>query len=390
MDTWHPFHLLTGCYLLFAACSPLSKSTTPPSAEARGVFQKNPPGENKAKQAKAGAPLVDRIHAYLDEYGNEIEIGRFRGDLLLARDGVPLVQIAKFGDYGRRFMIGSITKSMTAVAVMQLVEQGRVQLNDSIRTYIPELLATHDKMTIDQLLGHRSGLGNYTDDVEFVKQRFAPISQAKMIEHIARAPIIASPGQRFLYSNSGYYLLGLVIERISGMPWENYLSKHIWEPAGMHHTSTKLEGLATGLKLEHDSLAPARIADGSFCYASGAIVSTADDLLKFGLALRSGTILNKERIEQMWTPGKVEQGRNNYGYGFVVSRLADGRRIVKHSGGVDGFISDWAMTDDGQWLGVVLANTETVLSAKVNYDVMRMALAHDAEDGRPDPGLQSR
>lgn len=378
---WRRFlHLLTCACLLIAACAPLSKTTMPVSGTPREGSKKAPAISPNADQTKASGSLQDKIHAIVDEYRNESESNRFRGDLLLAHHEVPLVQIAKYGKYGRRFQIASITKPMTAIAVMQLVEQGRIQLHDSIRTYIPELSAIHEKMTIDQLLGHRSGLGDYTQDDEIMKRRFAPISQAYMIKYIASAPLVASPGQKFFYSNTGYYLLGILIERVSGMPWKDYLSKHIWKPAGMHHTNTNLEDLAPGLSLQQESLVTARLEDESFSYSSGGVVSTAEDLLRFGIALRNETFLSKARIEQMWTPGKVMQGRNKYGYGFVVSRLPNGRRILRHSGGIDGFTSDWAMTDDGQWLSVVLANAETVLSARINHEVMQMALAHEAQD----------
>lgn len=307
------------------------------------------------------------VQKYLDSYRIKDEARRFRGDLLVAKKARPVVESAKEGAYGRRFPIASITKPITAVAVMQLVEKGKIKVEDSIRTHISELPAAFDGVTIELLLQHRSGIANCTEDAELMKRRHQPISQADMIAVIAAAAPKAQPGEAFHYSNSGYFLLGVLIERISGQSWAEYLRQHIFEPSGMEHTNINTQNTAPGWTPGQDKLELAQMVDPSFSFAAGAVVSTTRDLLRFGQALVSGSLLPASVVQKMWS------STGSYGYGFVVGKLGDGTKVVGHSGGIDGFATDWLMTVDGTWTAMTFANADSVLSSEINLDALRMA-----------------
>jgi CubicO group peptidase (beta-lactamase class C family) len=183
----------------------------------------------------------------LDEYirGAE-EVWKFSGTVLVAKDGKPVLdrgygmanyELGVPNTPEMKFLIGSITKQFTATAIMQLAEKGLLDVNDPISKYLPEYpKETGDSITVHHLLTHTSGVPSYTDNAELMGRRATKMSTEEILNSFKDKPLDFPPGGQFKYSNSGYYLLGLIVENVSGKSYEEYLQENIFDPLGMAHT----------------------------------------------------------------------------------------------------------------------------------------------------------
>lgn len=236
------------------------------------------------------------------------------------------------------FSVGSITKQFTAAAIMKLESMGKLKLDDPLSKFFPEAPADKAGITIHQLLTHTGGFpGAIGDDYENVDAaQFARLAFAE--------PILDSPGQHYEYSNVGYSLLGIIVEKTSGMGYEKFLRDHLWLPAGMKHTGYLLPGfqkekLATGYRDGQrwgTAMDRPWLSDGPGWHlrANGGVLSTVGDMQRWYSALKSNALLPKSATDKMFTPHVAEDplGRSHYGYGWVVQEL-DGKRIIWHNGG---------------------------------------------------------
>jgi len=241
------------------------------------------------------------------------------------------------------YRIASISKTMTATAVMQLVEQGRVSLEDPIQKYVPSF---PDKggltITLRHLLTHTSGIRHYKAGE--MENLIAFDSIADAIRIFKDDPLLFTPGTKYSYSTYGFNLLAGVVEAASGLRFGAYLQEHVWTPAGMRAT-----------RLEHPEeivphrarqyvkaggrfrVANAPYADLSIKWAGGGIISTVEDLIRFHVALDEGRLLRPETLEQMYTPATLADGtRIDYGLGWMIQVDQTGRRWIFHSGGATG------------------------------------------------------
>lgn len=323
-------------------------------------------------------PLSAWVKSYLDAYKEDDPNQRFYGDALLAHADQVVAQRGLGGAPGRRFLIGSITKSMTAVAIMQLQHQGKLNIGDQVRRYIPELPDSHSSITIEQLLSHRAGLGNYTSDEALTKRGHLPHTTQELLHAIINAPLLSKPGETHHYSNSGYVLLGIVVERVSAQSWSSYLTEHVFAPADMRETSIDHKNLVQGWVPKGERWVLAQHEHSSFAYASGAVVSTVSDLHRFGRALYEGVLLPKEVFQRMWSFAADPASSAPYGLGFMRATLADGRTIVGHDGSMIGFRSAWYMSADGSWTTALLSNTQTIGLGKIAKDLLEMAVSQSA------------
>lgn len=291
----------------------------------------------------------------------------FRGIVAVAKDGQPLV-VRAFGkandksgavaDADTRFRIGSVTKQFTAACILQLSEQGKLKLDDTIRKHLPDYPAAQgDRVTIHQLLSHTSGVPSYTDDDALMKARAKPHTPAQVLATFKDKPLKFEPGSRWEYSNSNYFLLGLVVEKLSGQSYEKYLQEHVLAPAGMTRTSTVDAPDAPNTAVGYDDddsddekLRPAEPIDMSIPFAAGALRSTVNDLFKWDRALAGTSVLSEASKAKMFTPVKED-----YGYGVGI-RTVDGHTIHSHSGGIDGFRSVLTEIVDQGLVIVVLGN----------------------------------
>ena len=246
------------------------------------------------------ADLASWIDAYAGGFGKEWGPAFApTGYLLVAKDGVPIVSRA----YGTanpktgaaigpstQFQLGSVTKQFTAVAVLQLAEKKRVNLTDSIRTYVAGLPPEFDAVTLHHLLTHTSGIANYTEDGELMATKDERLPRARVVASFAAKPLAFRPGEKFEYSNSNYFLLGLVIEKASGKTYEEYLQANILGPANMPRSSTTFDAhtfdAAAGTSVDdYEKVSAVHGWDTPLPFAAGALRSTPIDMLAWDRAL---------------------------------------------------------------------------------------------------------
>jgi len=282
------------------------------------------------------------------------------------------------------FRVGSISKSFTAAAILQLAEAGELTVTDTIGELLPEYPAVGAGITLHQLLSHTAGLFNYTDDPELLARRDQPITPSELLATFWELPLEFEPGTQFRYSNSGYVVLGAIIERVTGQTYAEYMQQAIFEPAGLDRTTV---GDADGWPdrasgYVPDALggrSPAFPIDMSFPFAAGAIRSTAVDLARWHSVLGTDLLLNAQSRDLLTTP--VLDG---YAYGWFITER-DGLEVVEHGGGIDGFLSDLVRVPELDLAVVVLLNSEGVSPATISSAALSCALG---EDIPPEPPPQ--
>lgn len=316
-----------------------------------------------AEAPPSDAELVAKAEALINGY---VKADRFSGAVLIARDGKPVLREG-FGLANREwdvavtpdteFRLGSITKQFTATAILQLVEQGKIGLDDPISKYYAVAPPAWSKVTIRHLLTHRSGIPSYTDAPDF----FSKVSKIdrtpeEIIALTRDQPLHFEPGSKFEYDNSGYILLGYVVEKVSGQKYADYLREHIFKPLGMDHTGYEvseelLRHRASGYALEPDgTVHNAQYIAMTLPYAAGSLYSNVDDLLAWDQALYAEKPLKPASMADMYT----DHG-DHYGYGWDV-RETDGRRQWSHGGGINGFHTFIARYPDQKLTVIVLSN----------------------------------
>ena len=263
------------------------------------------------------------------------------------------------------FRLGSITKQFTAVAVLMLAEEGKLSLSDPITKHLPGYPTQGHTITVEHLLTHTSGIRSYTGLPGYMtgpKIR-TDLTTAELVEVFAKEPMDFAPGAEWRYNNSGYVLLGAILEKVSGKPYGELLAERIFRPLGMKSTRVGDEGpilarRAAGYTRDGEAVANAPFLSMTQPHAAGALVSTVDDLALWDAALSTEKLVKKESLEKAWTPAVTRDGRpTRYGYGFGVSTLR-GARSIEHGGGINGF-STYAVRLPGEKVYVaVLANSD--------------------------------
>ena len=245
------------------------------------------------------------------------------------------------------FNIGSITKQFTAVAVLQLMEQGKLSLQDEVTKYLPDYPVGGQKITVENLLTHTAGIpASAPEAMTSLQGRKDLVSLREVIATFKSRPLDFTPGTRWGYSNNGYMLLGAIVEKVSGVSYPEYLEKNIFKPAGM--TQTLFGDDQIIIKNRAASYVYSR-AESRFlnaindkvetAYSAGAIQSTAGDLFRWNRALHSHRLIKKESLEKAQTEYKLPGGkRTHYGYGWFIGNI-QGSPLVEHGGNMGGFMS---------------------------------------------------
>jgi len=261
------------------------------------------------------------------------------------------------------YELASVTKPFTAMAAMLLVQDGRVGLDDPIRNHLDGLPEAWTGVTIRHLLSHTPGIKSYTSLPEFLLTPRRDYAPQELVKLAAAAPVEFEPGERWAYCNTGYVLLGLLIEEASGRPWGAFLKERILDPLGMRATRANdrraiLPGRARGYALSEGRLANAEYLSTTQPYAAGALVSTVRDLARWDDALSRGRLLPRAVLREMWTPVRLRGGMEaGYGLGWSVERVK-GRRRVGHGGGILGFSTQIDRWIDDALTVIVLTNLE--------------------------------
>lgn len=317
-----------------------------------------------AAQARPAGDFAPRADALLKR---RLWAGDFSGVVLVAVDGKPVLRRG-YGLADREwnipvtpntvFRIGSTTKQFTAAAVMQLIEAGKVKLDDPIRTYVASTPAAWSTVTVRELLDHTSGVPDYTQINGFIRTA-ARLEETpdELIGLVADKPLGFSPGSEFRYSNTDYVLLGMMIEKVSGQAYPDYLREHVLRPLGLNHTAYDnardiVPDRASGYWRVRGVVKNARLMTTSAAYAAGGLRSTADDLLRWNRALHGDKLIKPRSVAQMFT----DYG-HGYGFGsFVETR--HGHRLWDHGGNLPGFSCAFEYYPDDHLTVIVLTNFE--------------------------------
>ncbi len=244
------------------------------------------------------------------------------------------------------FRIGSITKQFTAIAILQLVEQGKISLQDSVQKYIKDFPSKASVITIENLLTHTSGIFDYSslnDPSPYIERwDFTP---KFILDKFKNLPLDFKPGTRYNYSNSGYLLLGLIIEIVSQKSYHIFIEENILKPLGLSHTfyaneNTIIPKRVTGYTKDKGFYENCDYQSTSFGYACGDLLSNTDDLYKWNSALIEYKLVNKATLDKAFTPYKLSNGNfTTYGYGWFIDDL-QGSKCIHHEGQTSGFIAE--------------------------------------------------
>jgi CubicO group peptidase (beta-lactamase class C family) len=307
-------------------------------------------------------------------------VNKFNGTVLVARGGTILLEKGygyqsfenkKMNGVNTQFSIYSVTKTFTSTLIFKMIEEGRLSLSDKLSRFYPSF-PSGDSITIEHLLSHTSGIYEYTRGNDL-----ADFSEKPFVEFLAKKPFDFSPGKGWSYCNSGYWLLGFIIERLTGATYEQAVSKYIFSPLNMKNSGfgfkqLKSENKAVGYEVfEETVVKTAEVYGGRGPYAAGAIYSTVGDLYRYYNGLQQYKLLKKATLQKAFTPV-----RNNYAYGWMINQKEE-KKIVSHSGGAAGFRSNFVMIPEEDICITVLNNHEQAGLEKITSDIINILM------GRP-------
>jgi CubicO group peptidase (beta-lactamase class C family) len=326
----------------------------------------SPPGTDRV--------LADELDAYL---GAARDHDRFTGSVVVARGDVPIL-IAGYGMANHelgvanradtKFGIASLTKAFTAVSILQLAESGKLDIADGICGFLDRCPAEWKQVTIEHLLAHSSGIPNYTHFPGYRDTASLSATHDDIVSRFVDKPLEFEPGTRYTYSNSGYHLLGMIIESASGSSYGEYLQENIFAPLGMKDSGLNdhkaiLEDRASGYDVQDGILVNADLQDLPHLYSEGGIYSTVEDMLRWSLAMAPGRLLGEASIRRMFTPVL-----GTYGFGWNISST-HGRKDIHHSGMNFGFASHIRRFPEHELTIVVLSNNQATNAAAVSMDL---------------------
>ena len=363
--------LLVGCQPKGTTQAPELGTSSETSAEANTPAY--PPALSPAPGCGLAGPLCTGVlnaglDAYLDQKGATWgETYAFSGYVLVTqgekilyargggktdREGEALI------DADTSFRIGSVTKQFTAAAILKLQEEGKLSVSDPISKHLPDYPKKNgERITLHHLLTHTSGIPSYTNDPTMMDWAHKPHTTQQMLDLFAERPLEFDPGDKFTYSNSGYVVLGAVIEAISGQGYGEYIQSALLVPAQLSRTvygdaeALENRAMAYALEVSEEELIDADAIDMSVPHAAGAIRSTANDLVRWDAALRGDAILSEASKEALYTP---EQ--NEYAFGWMIKERDD-QVVIRHGGGIPGFITEYIRVPSQELVIVTWTNT---------------------------------
>ena len=321
------------------------------------------------------APDIDKLAtAAIDTQATAgVSVAVVRADQVVFAKGYGFADLAgkRPADPSTVYRIGSLTKQFTAAAIVQLAEAGKLDLDADVRTLV-DVPTGGQPVTIRQLLHHTSGMPDYTELPSFVTEMPRPHTPAQIVALVKDVPWKFAPGSKFEYSNTGYVVLGMVIEKVSAEPYAAYLATHVFSAAHLTSTSYCDESRpdahrATGYE-QRAGLVPAHPIDLSIAFSAGALCSTVLDLARWDTALRTGRVVSPAGYAQMTTPTL-----GDYGFGLFKDERS-GHVRVHHNGGINGFVAELDDYPADHVVLVVLANTESPVPQSIELAVARLAL----------------
>jgi CubicO group peptidase (beta-lactamase class C family) len=331
---------------------------------AAGLYGTPPPATGETNQANAASqtsPDLARMEEVIQSYMSE---KKFMGCVLVARGSNVLLDKG----YGfanleweipnspaAKFRLGSVTKQFTAASILLLQERGKLKVTDPVKKYMLDAPAAWDKITIFNLLTHSSGIPNFTSFPDYASQEPFDTTPEKLVARFRDKPLEFQPGEKMSYSNSGYVLLGYLIEKISGESYEKFVQENIFTPLGMKDSgydsnSAIIPHRAAGYVPGPTGPTNAGFINMTVPLSAGALYSTTEDLLRWEQGLFGGKLLSSSSLQEMTTPFK-----NDYAFGLQVHTV-NGRKAIDHGGGIEGFNTTLAYYPDDKLTVIVLGN----------------------------------
>lgn len=286
------------------------------------------------------------------------------------------------------FRIGSITKQFTAAAIVRLIENGELDREAMLRDVLPEQAFEGHEITIEQLLHHTSGIKSYTGMGQAWQEVVRnPLPPAELIALVKTQPFDFPPGKGWAYNNTGYYLLGMIVEEVTGEPYDQYIQNEFFSPLEMSRSSYGWEQPIIKGRAEGYSLRDNQVVNDDFLYmghpyAAGSLLSTVDDLITWTHALHDGRVVDSDSYQLMITPVQTSRGSAGYGYGLMISKLGEHPRIA-HGGGIFGFSTQLSYYPEQKLCVAVLLNTDAVSAGRLENRITRRLL------GMPEPAAAS-
>jgi CubicO group peptidase (beta-lactamase class C family) len=330
-----------------------------------------------------------QVHPALDQFlTSKIEPGEpgaavlvVQNDKILLRKGYGKAEMNPSVDIKPEtiFRIGSITKQFTSLAILKMVSEGKLSLEDDVTKYLPELNTHGEKITIRHLLHHTSGIKSYTSLPNLItpQRKGLPVTYAEMTELLNEQKMDFKPGEAFLYNNSGYYLLGVIIEKVSGKTYIEYLQTQFFKPFKMKstHGTDGLKKLhAVGYGKSGDGYERADFIHSSIPFAAGLLYSTVDDLWKWNREILKKHYLPQALEAQVLEPLTLTSGKKQgYGMGWGLGRLGNAR-VIQHGGAIDGYLSFALYEPESDLFVCVLSNNMSLNPEGLAYDVAELAL----------------
>jgi CubicO group peptidase (beta-lactamase class C family) len=267
-----------------------------------------------------------------------------------------------------KFRLGSITKQFTAASILLLQERGKLNVNDPVKKYMPDAPVAWEKITIYNLLTHTSGIPDFIGFPDYSSLEPFATTPEQVVAQFRDRPLEFQPGEDWNYSNSGYILLGYLIEKISGESYEQFVQENLFKALGMADSgydsnSAVIQNRASGYTPQSGRLVNARYINMTIPFAAGGLYSTTEDMLRWEQGLLGGKLLSSASLKEMLTPFK-----NNYAFGLVV-HMENGHQVIDHGGRIPGFDTALVYYPEDKLIIVVLANTDVDVALWIAADL---------------------
>ncbi|MFO7695396.1 MAG: serine hydrolase [Vicinamibacterales bacterium] len=333
--------LIVISFLLCAAASvaPAQTATAKPASSPAAL---KPPAT-----ASTDAAALDQLFRAATKPGDPgvaVIVVRKGQTLYRAAHGMANLELGVALQPDHVFRIGSVTKQFTSAAIMMLAEEGKLAVTDSITKFLPDYPTQGKTITVEHLLTHTSGIQSYTDMPKWRNMFRQDMPLTELIDLFKNEPMQFEPGARWRYNNSGYILLGAIVEKVSGKKYADFVQERIFTPLGMKDTRYDVTDQiiprrAAGYGRTGDRIVNAQYLSMTQPYAAGSLISTVDDLAKWDAALTAGRVINAESLAKCFASHKLASGsESGYGYGWSIGRY-EGRAVQEHGGGIHGFRS---------------------------------------------------
>ena len=335
-------------------------------------------GSPESQALAEAAPSVSRMEQVIQTF---VERKQFMGAVLVARGvevlldkgyGLANVELDVPASPKTKFRLGSVTKQFTAASILLLQERGKLNLKDPVKKYMPDAPVAWSKITIFNLLTHTSGIPNFTSFTDYGSREPFVTTPEELVARFREKELDFQPGEQWSYSNSGYVLLGYLIEQISGESYAQFVKENIFKPLGMADSgydsnSAILQNRASGYAAGPNGLVNAGYVNMTVPFSAGGLYSTTEDLLRWEQALFGGKLLSAASLKEMTTPFK-----NDYACGLEV-RTVNGHQVIDHGGGIEGFNTFLAYYPEDKLTVIVLGNVNGTAPRQIAQDLGTLA-----------------